>query len=223
MLLLCLAEFCVVLVTLQFSRKVVVVLGGGVDLMWEQLNSLLISLGRRVWGSYTHFDPMYGPVLWSCPGVSVLSTSLSCRLITFRICTNTMTSHLLVSSQEKRVGQYWYRTTPVIYVNNVILMLQFFLVLVTSNSNKFQYHVCVRVCVLETEVVCVHCPSLGFHTWSETLTGLPLSLQIKLPFRVWKIQLTGGNSTWSRLRCKAAAELWFIWNDDSNANFNRGI
>ena len=39
------------------------------------------------------------------------------------------------------------------YVNNVILMLQFFLVLVTSNSNKLQYNVCVRVCVLETEVV----------------------------------------------------------------------
>ena len=155
MLLLCLAEFCVVLVTLQFSRKVVVVLGGGVDLMWEQLNSLLISLGRRVWGSYTHFDPMYGPVLWSCPGASALSTSLSCRLITFRICTNTMTSHLLLSSQEKGAGQYWYRTTPVIYVNNVILMLQFFLVLVTSNSNKIAVSrvwksVCVgdRSCVL---------------------------------------------------------------------------
>ena len=156
MLLLCLAEFCVVLVTLQFSRKVVVVLGGGVDLMWEQLNSLLISLGRRVWGSYTHFDPMYGPVLWSWPGVSVLSTSLSCRLITFRICTNTMTSHLLVSSQEKRVGQYWYRTTPVIYVNNVILMLQFFLVLVvTSNSNNISVsRVCKSVCVGDRSCVC---------------------------------------------------------------------
>ena len=94
-------------------------------------------------------------VLWSCPGASALSTSLSCRLITFRICTNTMTSHLLLSSQEKGAGQYWYRTNPVNYVNNVILMLQFFLVLVTSNSNKIAVSrvwksVCVgdRSCVL---------------------------------------------------------------------------